>query len=288
MSRRCRARVLVDVLGALQALGLGGALLAQDGRQDDVGAHLQELALPVLEHRLDEVAGAQVPDVADGGAAVVLLPVVVVAPAGHALPDQHDPEDGEHGQGQPVLPQQASHQRSPLLSRSPEHPASRRGRPPPRGRWPGRRPGATKPPAHQINRGSGAFVAPPRYPVPAGQLHPAPRLAGAAASPVCPPLPRTCAVRGSGHGSGPCSRCCWWWPSAPPSSGSGRTGSAAPPGAPAAPAWPAGAAGPRAGPPAVGALAARAAGGGPLRPRVGRVAPPRHGQDAPVDAPQGP
>ena len=82
---------------------------------------------------------------------------------------------------------------------------------------------------------------PPRPPAapPGAEPAPPPSPAGAAAPPVCPTLPRTCAVRGSGPCAAPCSHCCWWWPSAPPSSGSGRTGSADPRGAPASTAWPA-------------------------------------------------
>src|SRR4029450_9633948 len=56
-----------------------GSLLEQPGRQQDVGAHLEELALPVLEGRLDERPAGQVCGVGLRGLVMLLVVVVVGA-----------------------------------------------------------------------------------------------------------------------------------------------------------------------------------------------------------------
>ena len=73
-----------------QGLGLRGSLLAQSDRHEDERAHLQKLALPVFENGLDEVAGAQVPQIPEGRGAVRALILVEGVPAGEALADQRE------------------------------------------------------------------------------------------------------------------------------------------------------------------------------------------------------
>jgi hypothetical protein len=70
-------RVFVLWVAAIALLRLGRSLLDQHGRQDDVHRHLQELALPVLEHRLDEVAGREIPELGDLGLAMLALLLVI-------------------------------------------------------------------------------------------------------------------------------------------------------------------------------------------------------------------
>jgi hypothetical protein len=62
----------------IRVFRLGRTPLVEKGGQHHVGAHLEELALPVLEDRLDEVAAPQVLDVADGRPSVLHLGAVIV------------------------------------------------------------------------------------------------------------------------------------------------------------------------------------------------------------------
>ena len=49
-------RVLVDFFRFIEALRFGRTFLAEPDRQIDVGAHLEKLALPVLEERFEKMA----------------------------------------------------------------------------------------------------------------------------------------------------------------------------------------------------------------------------------------
>src|SRR5215207_6387892 len=62
----------------IRVFGFGRTPLVEKGGQHHVGAHLEELALPVLENGLDEVTAPQVLDVADGRPSVLFLSAVEV------------------------------------------------------------------------------------------------------------------------------------------------------------------------------------------------------------------
>ena len=61
------AGVLVHLFVRLRVFGFRGAALNEKDRQEDVGPHLQKLALPVFQHRGPEVATPEVRRVPEGG-----------------------------------------------------------------------------------------------------------------------------------------------------------------------------------------------------------------------------
>ena len=69
-------------------------LQEEHGEQHE-GAHLQELALPVLERRFGEMARREIPPVAEPGLAVLHRVRDGGSPAGQALGHQEHGEDGE-------------------------------------------------------------------------------------------------------------------------------------------------------------------------------------------------
>jgi hypothetical protein len=85
--------VLRVVALVLRLLRLGRAELHQEGRQEDVQAHLEELALPVLERRLAEVPGAEVLAQQRRRLAVCGLLVVVLPLTGQGLADEERREE---------------------------------------------------------------------------------------------------------------------------------------------------------------------------------------------------
>src|SRR4029453_13053313 len=102
------ARVGVGLV-AVRLLGLRRALLDQPRGEQHVDAHLEELALPVLEGRLDERAAGQVLGVGLRWLAVLLVVAVVGGVAGGARGDQEDQEQAEHGDGQGVVTKHTAH-----------------------------------------------------------------------------------------------------------------------------------------------------------------------------------
>ena len=88
-----RSFVLGVVLVGL--LGLRRALLEQEHGQQDVGRHLEELALPVLEHRRDEVAAGQVIQKADRGQTMQAEFLGIGPPACQCLANEGDQEQGK-------------------------------------------------------------------------------------------------------------------------------------------------------------------------------------------------
>jgi hypothetical protein len=114
-----RADVLLGVgLAALLArlLGLGRALLDEPDREEDEERELQVLRLPVLGHRLREARGRQIAAQAQrlrglaGHLGMPGLEVVVLVPARDRLADQRGQEEGEEGEAEALLAQQAAHQ----------------------------------------------------------------------------------------------------------------------------------------------------------------------------------
>ena len=102
-----RPRVLVLGRRLVDRLGLRRPALEEVRREHDVHGHLEELALPVLEGRLEELAGAQVLQQRDRGLAVVGLVAVVAAHPGQHHADEEGDEQREVGQQQAVVPQPA-------------------------------------------------------------------------------------------------------------------------------------------------------------------------------------
>jgi hypothetical protein len=78
--------------------------LVEKRRQDDVHAHLEELGLPVLERRLDEIAAGEVADDRHRllGAVFALL-VVIRRRAGEDHADEEHKEQPQARQQQPVV-----------------------------------------------------------------------------------------------------------------------------------------------------------------------------------------
>src|SRR5919198_666077 len=102
------------MLISLVLLRLCRPALAELARQEDEGRHLEELALPVLERRLDEVARAEVFRPGQGWVAVLALFLVVVEPPGDALAGPRNEEQRRHRQRQPVVAPHPSHAAAPF------------------------------------------------------------------------------------------------------------------------------------------------------------------------------
>ena len=100
--------------GLLRFLRLGRAALHQPHRRQDVERELQELRLPVLQHRLPKVGGDQVARVRDRVASVLHLLLVVDANPDERLPDDRSEEDAAEEQCERVLPYESPH-RDPSL-----------------------------------------------------------------------------------------------------------------------------------------------------------------------------
>src|SRR5829696_3974271 len=71
-----RTRVTVHILSHAGALGLRGTALIQPRCQHDVERHLEELALPILERGLSEMAGLYITNESDRGCGVLALLLV--------------------------------------------------------------------------------------------------------------------------------------------------------------------------------------------------------------------
>jgi hypothetical protein len=100
--------LLVTSLVGVLRIGISGfrrTPLVEKGAEHHVEAHLQELALPVLEDGLYKVAASQVLDVANRFSPVLLLGAVVVEEAHNALPAHEDEEKSERGDRESVVTQ---------------------------------------------------------------------------------------------------------------------------------------------------------------------------------------
>src|SRR4029453_11706458 len=113
---RSRVGILLGI--AAEWLGFRRALLDQPDREQDVGSHLEELALPVLEGGLHEVARGEVGTEAHRWFAMFLLLCVVGAPAGEALAHEKDREEAEQDDRQAVVSKPSGHDSSSVGWRS--------------------------------------------------------------------------------------------------------------------------------------------------------------------------
>src|SRR5690606_5706735 len=84
-------------------LRFGRALLEEDRRQDDIGEHLKELALPVLHRCLEEAAARNVFAVAQRRLSMVGELLVLVLPADETEPDLKDEKQPEQRDRQPIV-----------------------------------------------------------------------------------------------------------------------------------------------------------------------------------------
>ncbi len=105
-------RIGVDVIVFVGMLRFGRSSLHEEDGEEYERAHLQEFALPVLEHRFVEMAGAEVPEVADGWTAVLLCVVVVDVPARQALSREEREEQDEARDGETVVGEEPAEPRS--------------------------------------------------------------------------------------------------------------------------------------------------------------------------------
>src|SRR5687768_18409759 len=85
--------ILVEVGLPLELPRFGRPLLIQICREKDEGRHLQELGLPVLEHRFHKMSGGQVLAELHRLLSVILLIGVVDAMTREYLPDERHAEE---------------------------------------------------------------------------------------------------------------------------------------------------------------------------------------------------
>src|SRR5689334_22144501 len=69
----------------IRLLGFRGAFLKQKDRKQNVSRHLEELALPVLEHGRDEMAASEIGQKVDGGSVVKTEVLDMGPPSGQRL-----------------------------------------------------------------------------------------------------------------------------------------------------------------------------------------------------------
>lgn len=97
--------VCVDGFLFIGVPGFGRAALKEEDGQNDVEAHLQELAFPILEDSLAERAAGEVGGQSDRGLAVLDPLLILMQPAGKGLADEEDSKEGEEDDGETVVPE---------------------------------------------------------------------------------------------------------------------------------------------------------------------------------------
>ncbi len=95
--------VHIDRFEGPDPLRLRRPALVQKGRQQHEDGHLQELAFPVLECRLPEVARSEVLGEPDRRVPVLAAFVVVVLQPGNSLPQPADKEERQESEREPVV-----------------------------------------------------------------------------------------------------------------------------------------------------------------------------------------
>ena len=98
------------------SLELGRSALEQECGQDDVGRHLQELALPVLEDRRGEVAAPEILQQPERRATMLYEDGVVRFPSGQAHRHDGEEKEGTERYGESVVAQKCPRT---ALNRSP-------------------------------------------------------------------------------------------------------------------------------------------------------------------------
>src|SRR5215213_3790210 len=115
-----RVRIFFHRVGAVVLLRFRRAALVEEYRENDVEPHLQELALPVLEDGLAELARAYECSERDLALAMLSLLVVMGHPAGEHVPDARSEEQDEEHDGKVVLTPHAEALRKIRAKSSPE------------------------------------------------------------------------------------------------------------------------------------------------------------------------
>jgi hypothetical protein len=105
-----RLRVQVPVAGRVVGIArLGRAFLDQHRGQDDIGRHLQELALPILEHGRDEFGIERIGRQRQSRPAVPGQLLVLDHPARDPLADYAGQEEQHQGDREAVVFEQLGH-----------------------------------------------------------------------------------------------------------------------------------------------------------------------------------
>ena len=108
------ARVLIDCVRLVGVFGFRGSFLKEEHREDDIGRHLEELALPILEDRFQKVTAADIVSQGQCWPAVDLLIFIVLPEARECLAGEEEKKPSEHYQRKTVVAEERFHKFHPV------------------------------------------------------------------------------------------------------------------------------------------------------------------------------